>query len=529
MQQLTAAGDGTLLLVSDLNGVQEQYRFDPSTGRTTRLTASRYGGRDYSREDSTLVFTSQTLNGRMVFRTPLSALQEEAADFAEVHRYPIADRLSEQEQALIAEAGLGEVPCTTEALSCQTGDLDVSPVKSYCKPAHLLKFHSWAPIWFNYDAVSSMSGDFSFNTAAPGLTGFFQNDLGTSSGSVGYAAMPDPDTTTPWRHALHARFTYSGLYPVIEAKLDFNNRGSLQYYYYNVFRGAGVVSPGVTSRVSDQPNLSGSLSAWIPWRFNQGGWLKGFIPRVTWGLTNAQFHTGPIQLYSVGSFYDLTAISRVTGIEEGKNVWMHSVTTSFRAYTMISKASSQTYPRLGAGIEAGFAFRPALTDIFSPTAYAYVYGYLPGLTHVQGLRATLISQWLLGEYSIGESHVNFAPRGFPGAVERAIANENNSQTRLSLDYAIPIYVGDISALSPVAYIRNFLAIPHFDVTFFGGTNLWSAGADLTVELGNLAWFPFSGSFGVELDYLGGSAYNTMKEAELLTSRFYAGLIFSMDI
>ena len=525
MRQLKASPDGTLLLVSDLNGVHERYSFDPSTGQTLRLTASRYGGSDYCLQDSTLVFTSQTTGGRMVFRTPLSALRVQEADFADVHRYRIAEALSRQESALLAQSSGPVSPAVPGEAGASHSSYTVRP---YFKPAHLLKFHSWAPLWFDYDAVSSMSGDISYSTAAPGLTGFFQNDLGTFSGSAGYAAHPDPDTTTPWRHALHARFTYSGLYPVLEAKVDFNDRGSILYYFYNVPRSEGA-APALSTHISDQPGLSGSLSAWIPWRFNEGGWLKGVVPRVSWGLSNAQFHTGAIQLRAVSYFYDLPGLIRITGFDEGKTVWMHSLTANIRAYTMLARASSQTYPRFGIGGEAGFALRPALTGIFSPTAYTYFYGYLPGLTEVQGIRATLMSQWLLGQYVIGESHVGITPRGFPSAVQREIPQETDSQTRLTLDYAIPVYVGDLSFLSPVAYIRNFLVVPHFDISFFGASNLWSAGADLTVELGNLLWFPFDGSIGVELDYLGGAAYDAMRKDALVSSPFYAGFIFSLDI
>ena len=514
MRQLKAGG-GALLLVSDLNGVNEWYSFQPSSGRILRLTGSRYGGSDYCRVDSTLFYTAQTLEGRMIFRTPLSALQEQPADFSAVHSYPVAEELSRQEAALLAGAPAAE-------------DYSRTAVKPYYKPLHLIKFHSWAPLWVNYDALSSMSGDFSYNTAAPGLTGFFQNDLGTAYGSLGYAAHPDPDTTTPWRHALHAQFTYTGLYPVLEARLDFNDRGSLLYYFYDVWQGDSR-EPATTARVSDQPGVSASLSAWIPWRFNKGGWLRGITPRLSWGLSNAQFHTGTIRVNAVGSFYGLPGILRYQDFEPGKTVWMHSITASVRGYAMLGRASSQTYTRLGVGAEAGFALRPGLTGIFSPTAYTYFYGYLPGITPVQGLRATMISQWMLGQAALGESHVNFTPRGFPAAVAREIATQTTSQTCLTLDYAIPIYVGDLSFLSPVAYIRNFLAIPHFDFSFFGGTSLWSLGADLSVELGNLAWFPFDGSIGVELDYLGGAAYPAFQEASLVERPFYAGLIFSLDI
>ena len=109
---------------------------------------------------------------------------------------------------------------------------------------------------------------------------------------------------------------------------------------------------------------------------------------------------------------------------------------------------------------------------------------------------------------------------------------------LTADYAIPVYAGDISWFSPVAYIRNFLLIPHVDGTVFPVTrgdrtilySLLSAGADLTVELGNFCWVPYPCSVGISASWLGGPYFKTLAEAaENGRKPYYVGLLFSFDI
>jgi hypothetical protein len=203
-------------------------------------------------------------------------------------------------------------------------------------------------------------------------------------------------------------------------------------------------------------------------------------------------------------------------------------------------ADSQVYPRWGIGAEAGASVRPGLSKIYTPLAYAYLYGYVPGFTRTQGLRLSALAQVQLPtDAPFGENTVQVMPRGFTSAEGRTVARASHSQLRLTADYAIPIYVGDISWFSPVAYIRNFLLIPHVDWTGFqvanggkGGpkhTSLLSAGADFTVETGNLAWIPYPCSLGVSASWLGGPYFETLAEsAEEGRKPYYVGLVFSID-
>ena len=524
--------DHVLDFVSDRNGVKELYRYDPATGRAWQLTNSRYGGTDYFWHDGVLWFNSITPEGCAIFKaTPPEPVE---VNIHEVHKYRVADKLAEQEKALLAE-----IP--GQAGNDRTGaPVEVSAPKPYHKVPHLVKFHSWAPLYFDYDAISSMSGDFSYDTASPGLIGLFQNDLGTAWGTVGYSTHPDADKPSEWRHSGHVQFTYTGLYPVLEAGFDIYDQGTGQYGFQRRLY-EDRIGYAASRKDVGGPYWTGHLTAYIPFRLSRSGIQRGWVPQVSWSISNNRFDNGTTELKMIEDFVREGSRPALVGIRPGDNVLMQTLRSSIRGYMTLPTADSQVYPRWGIGAEIGASVRPGLAKIYTPLAYTYLYGYVPGFTRTQGLRLTALAQVQLPTGApFGENAVQVMPRGFTSAEGRAVARASAGQLRLTADYALPIYVGDISWFSPVAYIHNFLLIPHVDWTGFqigkGGKDasqnsfLLSAGADFTVELGNLAWIPYPCSLGVSASWLGGPYFKTLAEsAEEGRKPYYVGLVFSFDI
>jgi hypothetical protein len=515
------ASDGFLEFVSDRTGVKELYRYDPATGRAWQLTNSRYGGTDYFWHGDTLWFNSVTPEGTAIFKA--KAPEPVEVDLRKVHRYRVAEALAEQERGFPVE---------------KQGKVTVSEPKRYSKLLHLVKFHSWAPIYFNYDDISSMSGDFSYDTASPGLTGLFQNELGTMYGTIGYSAHPDEDKPSEWRHSGHLQFTYTGLFPVLEAGFDLYDKGTALYSFqerrYEDRTGYAIVREPL-----DRVFWSGHLTAYVPLRFNKSGIQVGLTPQVSWSFGSHPFDNGTTHLRMAEDFVSGKAHAGFLDITPGRNVPMQTLRGSVRGHMILQKAESQVYPSFGLGAEAGGSFRPGLTGIYTPSLYGYVYGYVPGLTRTQGLRLTAIAQRQVATGApFGEGGVTVMPRGFTSADGTLVTRNFDHQLRLTADYAVPIYVGDLSWFSPVAYISHFLLIPHVDWTAFSGTqkgirtasSLVSAGADLTVELGNLLWAPFPCSVGVSASWLGGPYFKTLSEsAEDGRKPYHIGLVFSMDL
>ena len=501
-----------LLFNSDLGGVDELYAWYPS-GRAERLTSTPFGSNGHILQGDDFVYSALSESGRMMFRTPASALQPVEVDFSKPHAYDLADRLSAQESALPEEA-----PDSSSVVT-----------KRYRKFPHLLKPHSWAPVWFNIDNIRSMSMDLSYETASLGATVLFQNDLGTMTGQVGYSAHKDPYsqyTGRKWKHSGHAKFTYTGLYPAIEASIDFNDRNAIQQNLRRVTAGDLYLysRPG---KVLGIPLVSGNFSVYLPLSFSKGGILGGFVPQVKYTITNDRISTVEVRTTSDGTLSGMSH-EEFIGASDGSLPLYQRLTASVRGYAMLPRAESQTYPRLGIGAEAGFGFRPGATGIFEPNLYGYIYGYLPGITTRQGLKLSALVQQHLGSAVFPENYISTAPRGYSFSNISGILTNAPTQLRVSADYAIPVYVGDISCFSPVLYIKNFLLVPHCDALFFKGGNLVSAGVDITAELANILFLPFGCSIGARIDVNAGSAFDVLRRAGL-AKRVTAELIFSVDI
>ena len=446
----------------------------------------------------------------MIYRMPVDNLHPREVQYADIHRYFLADAMTEQEQTL------GPAPDLTSAVP-------MSAPKRYYKWAHPLRLHSWLPLYVNYDSVMESSMDLSYKTASIGLSGFFQNTLGTVSGMVGYSLHRSPDEPACWRNAVHAKLVYKGLYPVFEASVDVGDRRSRQYFVNRFYNGNGY-SLSTGTFLHDAPLVEASFRAYVPLSFRRHGVNYGIIPQVRYAITNNGMATDPVVWNPRGYFQGLPTRLYISDTGGDASVLMQRLSMSVRGYAMLPTAENAVYPRLGIGAELGGNFRPGLGQLFTPNAYAYLYGYLPGLWRTQGLRLTALlqRQFRTEELIFGELSANTLPRGFDDEIGPIVAQGNPLQWKVTADYAIPIYVGDIN-IPGLAYIKNFVLTPHGDYTGLSNGNLWSAGADLTAEMAKLI-LPFDSSLGVSFSWLGGSWYEKTGQER----PWSVELVFDMD-
>ena len=165
--------------VSDASGVNELYYYYPSSGRMVQVSSTRHGSNDFAFDGDFVYYVSETPDGKALMRTPVSELAFRDVSPSAVHAYKVEDALTAQEIAM------GAVD--------RSMPVDFTPVKRYSKLLHPLRFHTWAPLYVNYDAVKEGSFDFTYDVVSPGATAFFQNHLGTLSGALGYGLHKDPD------------------------------------------------------------------------------------------------------------------------------------------------------------------------------------------------------------------------------------------------------------------------------------------------------------------------------------------------
>lgn len=514
-----------LTFICDRTSVNELYHLDPDSGDLRQKTVTKYGAKDYaySSDGRYLYFSSPTLNGMKMFRTPVDSLIDRKADYKERYRYMIADGLAEQEKEIALSSGYDEA--VDDDIK-----VNMSAPKKYGKASHAFNIHSWTPVYVNVDNIMSMSFDRIYQAASLGASAIMQNSLSTGVGEFGYSAHKDPYDNSKWRHSGHFKYTYSGFYPVIETQFDFNDRAARQYNV-TILKKGDKASTGLDSKELNSPYFQGRISAYIPFNFTSGGWYKGLIPRISYTITNDMFNTSAAILDGnlIGKY---PGNPPLIGVTEGKNTFRHYLTGSLRAYSMLTTPNSAAYPRWGIGTEIGFSANLECPGIMSPMGYAYLYGYVPGFTREQGLKLSVMHQQKLDMESIFSlPTVNFLPRGLAStsSLSTQISLYNPSITKVSADYAIPIYIGDISIAGGLVYIKRLCLTPHADYMRAGTTDLVSVGSALTFDLNGLIWIGWPVSVGATYSYSGLADYDLVKsQTGLDMNPHYVGAIFNVS-
>jgi len=528
IHQLRGHGD-SLSFISDIDGASEVYVLD--AGGVHKSTATRYGVSDHIINGDKIYVSALTEGGRMLFSAPFS--KGDTIDFNDFYKDPIAEELSAQERELAAmHKDNGEVKFAYR----EPSEVHFSEPVRFRRLPNLIRIHSWAPLYVNYNKVQSLSFDQLYMTAAPGATIFFQNDLGFS-GFAGVSYHKDAyDEEGSRRTSFHADMSYTGLYPVLEASIDVGDRNLFQYY--TLRSGNEVLS--VTSFAKSSlgaPSVSGNLKAYVPLRFSSGGWSRGLIPQLQWGFGNDRFKTGVVNIHNETTL-DGSALVRVfDGYEDGSNLMMQRVVASVRGYSMLGTPTGGIYPRLGIGAEVGYSARTGLGSIFTPNFYTYAYGYVPGFVQGHSTRLTAMYQRQLQGAMRQEAYLNTVPRGFSGSggVMEYIQNAFPSQTKLTAEYAFATLPMDWAGLGDLAYVRNLEVSLIGDLGFYGSKapklsdSLYSVGGSLALHLCNLLWIPYDTHLGFTYTYNGGSLLQDMTTAGTKYSRHYVGLIFGIDM
>ena len=523
IKQLRSSPDG-VLFVSDANGVNELYRLGEAGG--TRLTNHRFGASDFLPDASgdSLTFAALTPDGRLLFREALPAvLPYNPVQPAAV--WPVADRLSQQEK-------------DRRAIPYEHKGNPFSDPEPYRKLPHLLRLHSWAPLYVDYDAVSTASFESITSSAGLGATAFFQNDLGTATLIASYSAgLSIMNGKAGWAHSFHGKFTYRGLYPVLEFGADIGGSNAVQHRSRTViYKDSRVMS--IEGEETDIPYFRVTARAYVPLDFSRSGWLRGVVPNVSAQISNDMLYTAEIFNKVIQMTGDNPGLYRVAaGASPGHNVPLSRVTASLRGYSMLGVARSAIYPRWGIGAEAGFSLRPGATEMMSPSVFAYLYGYVPGLMDTHGIKlSALVQERLDGRFP--DNTVSMLPRGMTGVKNlfSFVQKRYGRQTRLTFDYALPLLPLDWSGLGPVAFVRNFELTAHADACLLGKTEsgaggdfLYSAGADLAVRLGNFLWVPYATRIGVSWNFNGTTLGDALSAENISIPKHHFGLILSVDL
>lgn len=413
IRDLRACSDTELSFASDVEGVDNIYIYNISNGNLERLVNSRFGAKhayiDSLRRE--IYYSDYHVDGYQPVKASLDSLKRVEASFEKPYTNFFAEILSKQ-----AEENYTPIsPEQDSALYDKVQNMESTP---YRKALNLLRIHSWAPIYANVDRIMSFTYQEIYQLAALGLTFISQNTLGTAVTTGGYSYHKG-------YHAGHLNFNYSGWYPVIELMTDINDHAHTQT----------VIGADGSREIMPLKSPSWDVYArlYLPLKFDRSGWEQGIVPRVQYDFSN-----------------DIL-------LRDGRKQYKHDVTFSLNAYRIQRKPDSRLTPRFGIGAEASarVAFVPGS---LAPEGlyYGQLYGYLPGITDIQGLKLSYTFQKQTTDYYRGYmENIAKVPRGYD---KRPLYNYQ----KLSVDYAIPIARID-SLRGWLCYIKRLRIIPFADM------------------------------------------------------------------
>lgn len=411
-----------IYFVSDADGVNNIYAFYPSSKIIRRLSNSKYGASSPYIQNDTLLMSQLSYNAIK----PVKLALKDSSTYTTAYKlslknnelecnynYIVADKLSEQAQNALKENNFSIY--NLDSLQ----NFKASESKKYHKALNLFRIHSWGPLYYNVDKIMNMSFDKIYQAASLGATVYSQNTLGTAVTMLGYSYRKG-------FNAGHLKFTYSGLYPIIEFSTDINAEDRLITTNTNTGQ--------INQLVLSSPLVETNLRTYIPFNFSSHGWNRGFIPQLSWKFENNQYYNVNTNNYN----------------------YRNQLSIILQYYQTRPIAPSAIFPEWGFGIIANAASAIKGGSSFGKVASVYAYAYAPGILLKQGLKISAgYQQQFIDGKSYYLSNLLNEPRGYD------IDLYGKQYAMFSADYAIPFYLGDIS-LTGMIYLQRLDITPFID-------------------------------------------------------------------
>jgi len=101
-------------------------------------------------------------------------------------------------------------------------------------------------------------------------------------------------------------------------------------------------------------------------------------------------------------------------------------------------------------------------------------------------------------------------------------------SKVTADYAFPVYIGDLALGGNFFSVKRLVVNPHFDYTFAGGYGLYSAGAELILDMNSILTLEWPCSFGITYSYNGGNGFDAFaRQSGLSVKHHYVGPTFNV--
>lgn len=405
--------NATVYFIGSFTGIDNIYRVQPG-GQIEEVISSRFGVSDHNYRNNKVIFSNYTADGYQLAETSLDSVQIKPVQLAAIQKnYPIADKLTEQEGGQI---------------DFQQNDSINYQAQKYRKMAHLLKFHSWAPL-----AVDPYR-----QTANLGATLMSQNMLSTAEFVGGYRYRYQDH-----QGELFANYKYYGWYPVIEA--DFSTGKRESYYYelkHYVNQNNEVVRVDTVKHDFGWTQTNFTLNTYLPLNFSKGKYYRRVQPRLNYNLSNIQGDSRVYANYPSGIY--------------------HSFETGLYMNQVLQKSSQDLVPNFGVVLDLSYQHSlPGVADLGSMWNFISVF-YLPGLSKNHGI--TLYN----GFQKKNPKQYSFSDRIRTPRGQMPVLNDQ--MYSFGSDYQLPMFYPDFSIWN-LAYIKRINLKLFYDFAMYSGTNV----------------------------------------------------------
>jgi Tol biopolymer transport system component len=439
-----ADGGQYLFFNSYYNGITNVYAVDYRTGKIFQVTSARFGAFDPQPNAAAnkLIYAQYSAKGYDIVETDIDTDKWLPIEQLTDNSLKLYKTLARQENFNIQDSVIPEIQYRS---------------KPFRKSAHLFNLHSWAPLYYEVNVSDAASTQF-----YPGVVLFSQDLLGNLTSSAGYS----------WEgyNALHASFTYKGLYPVFDFKIV--HGGQTSTYDKNRIP--------ILSKTQTQYYIN----SYVPFMFTRSRWITGMTPQITLSYNNNYFYSPIIDDFQSGLWkisYSLT--------------WYRYLKTSLRDLA----------PRLGLLFQGSFQHTPWNNDLYGSIYFIYGRAYLPGIAPHHSLRISGAWQEQKVKHYIYQSLLPY-PRGYiKGFPEKLSA--------ATIDYSLPICYPDwnlsflfymkrlqANLFCDVAQSQNRMRVQKTGEIIWKTDNLYSVGVDLLADV-NLMRINFPFNIGIRNAYV----------------------------
>jgi len=440
--------DKYLFFQGSFNGTDDIYALNIKNRELSRITFSAYGAfhPDVSANGNELCFSIYTKDGYKPGKLNLhpSVLQ------------PVnMESLTTGEQPFFNT----QMSRNTDNFLISVPDNYTPEIKKYSKLSSLFRFHSWVPLYIDYDNPSPENVEVN-----PGFAITSQNTLSTAFTSLGYEYSDK-------EHLFHASFTYKGILPVIKVSFDYGGNPA-------IYRRDTIPAPVGTSKYMNFNALT-----YIPVNLSSGNMISGLQPIMKYTWSGNYFYYDSDQMFRKG---------------------IHYIEPRLYIYSYRRMAYRDLQPRWGIILDGRRLSAPFEEEqIGSLSSFRSVL-YLPGVLKNQGVKLQFHRQNQNTEKYLLNNQVTF-PRGYNELTAIKLS-------KYSADYISPLLYPDFR-IGPLFYLKRIYASLFGDYCIgndiyeiinnervVSDKNIHSAGVELHFEY-HLFRFLFPFTQGLRVSYV----------------------------